>query len=110
MFQKPKLTKNRIRKKSCEIPVEVRMKVAIRDSGLCIFCHQQGISNAHLVKRSQGGLGIEQNIFTACIQCHFEEDHGKNTKYYENIAEEYLKSKYSNWNREDMIFKKGINK
>lgn len=52
------------------------------------------------------GLGIEENIFTACGRCHNEQDNGLRTKYYDNIAEEYLKSKYPNWNKENLIYKK----
>lgn len=108
LYPKPKLTKNRARKNACEIPKQVRMTVAIRDNGNCIFCGRAGIPNAHLVKRSQGGLGIEQNIFTACLECHFEEDFGKNSKEYEARAESYLKGIYgTNWDRKNLVFKKG---
>lgn len=109
MYPKPKLKKNRARKKACEIPKQVRMTVALRDKGNCIFCGRPGIPNAHLVKRSKGGLGIEQNIFTACPKCHWEEDFGKNTKEYEEKAESYLKGIYgTSWNRKDLVYKKGV--
>ena len=110
LFPKPKDTKRKAkktRKKACEISKQVRMTVAIRDNGKCIFCGRPGISNAHLVKRSQGGLGIEENIFTACPECHYEEDFGKNSKEYEEKAERYLKSKYgTSWNRRKLVFRR----
>lgn len=113
LFPKPKDTKRKVkqvRRKACEIPKQVRMAVAIRDNGKCIFCGKAGISNAHLVKRSQGGLGIEENIFTACPECHYEEDFGKNSKEYEKKAERYLKSKYgASWDRKNLVFRKGEN-
>jgi len=52
------------------------------------------------------GLGIEENIFTACEKCHNEQDNGLNTKYYDEKAERHLKSKYPNWNKENLIYKK----
>lgn len=94
------------RTKACEITKQTRMDVALRDNGLCIFCGGVGIPNAHFIKRSQGGLGIEQNIFSACVECHHEQDFGKNSKEYTDIAEKYLKSKYDNWNKEELIYKK----
>lgn len=55
---------------------------------------------------AKDGLGVEQNIFTACNQCHSEQDNGLNSKDYEDRAEKYLKSKYGNWNKQDLIYKK----
>lgn len=95
------------RTKATDISKQVRMAVAIRDNGRCIICGQQGISNAHYKKRSQGGLGIEENIVTLCPRCHYEEDFGKNSKEYEKKVKEYLQNYYgSKWNEENLIFKK----
>lgn len=52
------------------------------------------------------GLGIEENIFTACKKCHDRQDNGLNTEKYDKEAEDYLKSKYPNWNKENLIYKK----
>lgn len=52
------------------------------------------------------GLGIEENIFTACIDCHTAQENGLNTLEYEKEAENYLKSKYQNWNKSNLIYKK----
>ena len=94
------------RSKACDISKKVKEIVFKRDNGLCIFCGRQGIPNAHFIPRSAGGLGIEENIFTACIICHNEQDNGKNTKKHDKIAEAYLKSKYKNWNKKDLIYDK----
>lgn len=95
------------RTKATDIPKQVRMAVAVRDKGRCIICGRQGISNAHYIKRSQGGLGIEENIVTLCPQCHFEEDFGKNCKEYEQKIKEYLQNYYgSSWKEENLIYKK----
>lgn len=97
------------RTRACEIIKKVRQTVAIRDNGRCIICGKYvpvSCSNAHYIKRSQGGLGIEENIVTLCSECHYEEDFGQNTKLYEQKIREYLKSKYKDWNEEKLIYKK----
>lgn len=102
------------RSKACDITSKVREQVWHRDNEKCIFCGKWvpvANANAHFIKRSQGGLGIAENIFTACIECHYEEDFGKNTKEYEQIAEHYLKSIYgSNWDKKNLVFRKGEKK
>lgn len=97
---------NRKRKYATEISKAVRQAVYKRDNGLCIICGKAGIPNGHYIKRSQGGLGIEQNVVTMCLDCHNEEDMGQNTEFYENKIREYLKSKYENWNEQDLIYRK----
>ena len=64
-------------------------------------------ANAHFVPRSAGGLGIEENVFTACEDCHREQDNGKNTKLYDEKAEIHLKGIYgANWNKKNLVYKK----
>ena len=64
-------------------------------------------ANAHFIPRSAGGLGIEENVFTACEKCHNEQDNGLNTKEHDLKAKKYLKSIYgSKWKIEDLIYKK----
>lgn len=95
------------RTKACEIPPEVREKVEDRDNHCCIFCGSpEARGEAHFINRSQGGLGIEENIVTVCRNCHREMDNGLNTKLYRNMAEEYLKSKYPDWNKSKLVFNK----
>lgn len=98
------------RSKACDIPLKVREEVYERDNHQCIFCGKWvpiGNANAHFVKRSQGGLGVPENTFTACIECHYEEDFGKNTKEYEQVAESYLKGIYgTNWDKSKLVYKK----
>lgn len=63
--------------------------------------------NAHYIKRSQGGLGIKENVVTLCPECHFQEDFGLNSKLYEKKIENYLKGIYgANWSKENLIYKK----
>ena len=96
--------------KEKEIPKKVKEAVWKRDKHRCIFCKKEVdvfYANAHFIPRSAGGLGIEENIFTACEECHREQDNGKKTKEYDQKAKKYLKSIYgSNWNIEKLIYKK----
>lgn len=97
------------RTKKTDIQKGVKQVVWERDNYECIFCNTKVPllnANAHLIPRSQGGLGIEQNIFTACDKCHSEQENGLNTEKYEHEAEIYLRSKYPNWNKKNLIFKK----
>ena len=103
------------RSKATDIPMSVKKKVWERDRGMCVVCgnHCNVMPNAHYISRSKGGLGIEQNIVTLCTeltpnQCHRKYDFG--TKEERNEIKEkirrYLKSKYDNWNEEDLIYRK----
>ena len=58
------------RTKALAISQAVKAKVFKRDNGLCILCGRAGLPEAHYIPRSQGGLGIEQNIITLCRFCH----------------------------------------
>lgn len=101
--------KKHTRTKKTDIPASVKENVWHRDGGKCIFCEKDvpiNCANAHFIPRSAGGLGIEKNIFTACVECHHEQDNGKNTKEYDLKAEKHLKNKYSDWNIEELIYKK----
>lgn len=63
--------------------------------------------NAHFINRSQGGLGIPENIVTLCPECHFEEDNGKNSKEYDAKIEKYLRNYYGKeWNKDKLIYRK----
>lgn len=50
--------------------------------------------------------GIEQNILTLCNDCHFMFDNTDKRKSLREKYRAYLKSKYSNWNEQDLIYKK----
>lgn len=95
--------------KYTRIPRKVKEAVYIRDRGLCVLCERPGDPVAHVVRRSQGGLGIERNIVCLCQSCHREYDEGRpearQHDYVRIVA--YLKSFYPDWNRNDMIYRKG---
>lgn len=98
------------RSRACEISQKVKEIVWNRDNHKCIYCERyvsKTFANAHFIKRSQGGLGIPENIVTLCPQCHYQEDFGQDTKLYEDYIENYLKGIYgANWNKEKLIYKK----
>ena len=98
------------RTKATEISIKTKKIVWERDNHKCIYCGKYvpvNYANAHFIKRSAGGLGIEENIVTLCPECHYEEDLGQNTKVYESYIENYLKDIYGdNWNKENLIYKK----
>lgn len=96
--------------KATEIPKEVKLKVWERDNHQCILCGKNvpwNLANAHFIPRGLGGLGIQENIFTACEDCHREQDNGLNSKLYTDKVENYLRGIYGeDWNIENLIYKK----
>lgn len=97
------------RTKATDISQAVRLRVYERDGGLCIFCGRPGLPNMHYIGRAQGGLGVEENIITGCIECHNAMDNGKDTRRSREMreyAERYLRSKYEEWSREKVVYNK----
>lgn len=95
------------RSKACDISKKTKDIVWDRDNHRCIFCGSpNAMPNAHVIPRSKGGLGVEKNIVTACIDCHRKMDQTSERKKYLNHAKKYLKSIYSDWNEEELIYKK----
>lgn len=99
------------RAKACDIPIAVKKKVFIRDEGFCVVCGRAGIPNSHYIKRSDGGLGIEQNVVCMCINCHNAYDNGKDKKKVKMIhdkVKKYLKRQYKGWKEDNLYYKKGL--
>lgn len=95
------------RTKALEIPPKVKQKVLERD-GACIWCGRPGQPNAHFIARSQGGLGIEENILTLCLDCHRRYDQtdqrAKMREYFKN----YLQEQYPGWDESKLYYKKEL--
>ena len=77
----------------------------------CVWCGAAAtaplaFSNAHYIARSQGGLGIPENGLTLCPLCHKRYDQTTDRKRMREYFREYLKSKYENWDEEDLIYRK----
>ena len=104
-------SKSSKRAKAVDIPTSVRKKVLVRDKGFCVVCGQPGIPNSHYIKRSQGGLGIEQNVVCLCVECHNAYDNGNDkmkTKMIHGKVKNYLKRQYKGWKEKDLYYKKGL--
>ena len=97
------------RAKACEIPTKVKNKVWERDNHCSIFSgNPYAFPECHYIPRQHGGLGIEQNIFTATREEHDKHDHGtpEEREYYHRKAREYFQKIYPDWNEEDLYYKK----
>lgn len=95
------------RAKACDITKKVKDRVWERDGGRCIICgNHQAMPNSHFIRRSQGGLGIEENIVTMCHLCHSMYDQGCDRRTIEAYTEKYLRSHYPDWDREKLVYKK----
>ena len=81
--------------KATSIPESVKRKVYARDGG-----------NAHYIRRSHGGLGIEENIVTLCPQCHHDFDNGFRREEIGAWLSEYLDKWYPDFPDEKRIFNK----
>lgn len=103
--------------KATNITAEVKRTVAARDEfdgwPCCIICGRPApptddtaFSCAHFIPRSQGGLGIEENIVTLCPRCHSMYDQGIDRRTTAAYLENYLKSKYPNWDEEKLYYRK----
>lgn len=95
------------RAKACSIKTQVKKRVEERDRGACIFCGRPGRGEAHVIPRSQGGLGVEQNLVTACRLCHDTMDFTDQRDFMLEIAKEHLRNLYPGWSEDKVIFKKG---
>lgn len=102
-YKKHKLTE------ATSISSEVKKIVWERDNHRCIYCGKLvpwTCGNSHFIKRSQLGLGIPQNIVTACPTCHYEYDFGKDNKKMIDKTKRHLKKQYDDWNIETLTYKK----
>lgn len=88
------------------IPPAVKYAVTRRDGGRCIFCGRYGDPVAHVVSRSQGGLGVEENIVTACWQCHQRLDNSTDRSKMKAYAIDYLREYYGHWEEQEVTYKK----
>ena len=103
------------RSKATDISQKVKQKVWERDNGECVICHNNYnvMPNAHYIPRSKGGLGIEENVFTACTRltdndCHYKFDNGtkEEKEKLKKIVSDYLKEKYPNWSEDKLYYNK----
>ena len=90
--------------------MDVKRNVYRRDGGCCIFCGRPVSvyhANSHVISRAYGGLGIEQNIMTNCIECHRLYDQSIQRKKMQEIAIKHMIRIYGEFDKENLVFKKG---
>ena len=95
--------------KATEIPMKVKKVVWERDEHACIYCGKYVdvyYANSHYIKRSKLGLGIEQNVVTACPICHDKYDFKDFDSKMKNYTREYLSRLYDGWNEDDLVYRK----
>ena len=94
------------RAKACDISPKTKQIVWDRDGQRCIFCGSPyAMPNAHVVSRGKLGLGIEQNVVTACLNCHRKMDQTIHRKEMLEKANKYLDAIYGERNTEDLVYK-----
>ena len=94
------------RTRACSISKKTKLRVYERDRKCCIFCGAPGLPEAHVVPRSHGGLGIEENIVTACRICHDRMDNSVHRQQMLQVAADYLRQFYPDWNIKDLVYEK----
>lgn len=95
------------RSKACDISAKTKQKVWKRDKQKCVICgSHNAMPNAHYISRAKGGLGIEQNIVTLCMDCHYAMDMTSERQLYLKKIGEYLKVKYPNFKDAERIYRK----
>ena len=97
--------------KFTQINTCTKHKVHERDGGCCILCGMPvhwSLSNAHIVPRSKGGLGSEENVVTLCQPCHFTLDQTTHRKALMSEVKEYIKQYYDEWSEEKVTYRKGM--
>ncbi|MGB8452762.1 MAG: hypothetical protein WCD89_10545 [Anaerocolumna sp.] len=94
-------------------------KIVERDQD-CIFCKLgYSIEGAdpfelqikdpmHIINKSQGGLGIEQNGALGCRYHHHLLDNGNKglRQQMQESLKEYMKNLYPGWNPDNLVYKK----
>lgn len=107
------------RTKALQFDGKTKRRMLERDNG-CIFC-QMGyhmppgeefglriLDPMHIVNKSQGGLGVEQNGVTGCRYHHSLLDNGNRGLRAEmqEIIEDYMEQHYEGWTREVLKYHK----
>lgn len=95
--------------KETSIHPDVKREVAERDSidgyCCCIFCGSPNAApNAHIIRRSQGGKGVKENIVSACSRCHYKFDESSKRDEMFDFAVKYIKQFYPDWTVESVTY------
>ena len=106
------------RSMACSFDHETALAIHTRDRG-CIFCREgrwpgateyekRWMETAHIVNRSQGGMGKKTNGVAACKFHHAQLDNGNKGWRQEMLeyAMEYMENLYPGWRKEDQVYHK----
>lgn len=94
--------------KATSISAETKKKVWQRDFGRCVLCGSINSGpHCHYIRRSQGGLGIEENIWTGCQRCHEAFDSEGRDGILHRVVKDYLKTIYTDWDEKNLVYRKG---
>ena len=96
------------RSKACDISQKVKKRVFERDGCRCIICRSySAMPNAHYIPRSKGGLGIEENVVTLCLDCHHKLDQTSSRKEMLTYVRTYLNAYYGDkWDEDKLVYHK----
>ncbi len=98
------------RTKATSIPRKVMDIVWERDRHRCVLCgNPQASPVCHYIRRSKGGKGIPENIWTGCLRCHDKFDHITDELWHENarlFLAEHFKKHYPEWDEKKLIYNK----
>lgn len=93
--------------KATAIPAAVKKEVWQRDFCRCVLCHSINAGpHCHFVRRSQGGLGIPENIWTGCQICHDEFDSEATDGPMHERLREYFRTLYPDWDEKNLKYRK----
>lgn len=109
------------RTKAMQFDPKTKAEITERDGG-CIFCRmwyhmppeqelsQRILDIMHIVNKSQGGLGVEENGVCGCRYHHQLLDNGNQGLRTDMLRqiEAYMKSRYPGWSRENCIYHKDV--
>lgn len=107
------------RTKQLQFSQKTIKKIAERDQG-CVLCKlgysTEGVDSfalyikdpMHIINKSQGGLGIEQNGALGCRYHHHLLDNGNEglRQQMQESLRDYMKSIYPDWNPDNLVYKK----
>lgn len=94
------------RTKALQPTKQVKARVYERDGGCCVLCGRPGDPVAHYRARSQGGLGIEENILTLCHACHLKYDQSDCRAVLRDELRRYLQYCYPEWDENKLSYQK----
>ena len=93
--------------KATSIPPRVKKAVWERDFGRCVLCGSVNAGpHCHFVRRSQGGLGIPENIWTGCLHCHEAFDSEAPGGPLHGRMRDYFRTLYPEWEEQNLKYRK----